>query len=171
MKRKNKGRKIYKTKEKNYYGKSPVAKVLSGTLTALLIGGIGFLGYSLAEPIINYTQHKGDKPQEIPVTTAEISSTTTSTETASADSTAEVTTVTTASESVSADDYCAAALEPGDMASLEDIENALKNIPKNEGIEYIAVPLKISGGKYATKAVFMKLVHLRRQFPKFRPTR
>ena len=152
MKRKNKGRKIYKTKEKNYYGKSPVAKVLSGTLTALLIGGIGFLGYSLAEPIINYTQHKGDKPEEIPVTTAETASTTTSTETASVDSTAEVTTVTTASESVSADNYCAAALEPGDMASLEDIENALKNIPKNEEIEYIAVPLKISGGKICYKS-------------------
>lgn len=152
MKRKNKGRKIYKTKEKNYYGKSPVAKVLSGTLTALLIGGIGFLGYSLAEPIINYTQHKGDKPEEIPVTTAETASTTTSTETASADSTAEVTTVTTGSESVTADNYCAAALEPGDMASLEDIENALKNIPKNEGIEYIAVPLKISGGKICYKS-------------------
>ena len=28
MKIKNKGRKIYKTKEKNYYGKSPAAKVL-----------------------------------------------------------------------------------------------------------------------------------------------
>lgn len=38
------------------------------------------------------------------------------------------------------------------MASLEDIENALKNIPKNEGIEYIAVPLKISGGKICYKS-------------------
>ena len=29
MKFKNKGRKIYKTKEKNYYGKSPVGKAFS----------------------------------------------------------------------------------------------------------------------------------------------
>ena len=69
MKRKNKGRKIYKTKEKNYYGKSPVGKFMSGLLTVLLIGGIGFIGYSVAEPIINYTQHKGDKPAStMPVT-------------------------------------------------------------------------------------------------------
>ena len=64
MKRKNKGRKIYKTKEKNYYGKSPLGKALSAALTVLLIGGIGFIGYSVAEPIINYTQHKGDKPEQ-----------------------------------------------------------------------------------------------------------
>ena len=33
MKFKNKGRKIYKTKEKNYYGKSPVGKAFSVGLT------------------------------------------------------------------------------------------------------------------------------------------
>ncbi len=154
MKRKNKGRKIYKTKEKNYYGKSPAAKVLSGTLTVMLIGGIGFLGYSLAEPIINYTQHKGDKPEEIPTTTtAEISlSTTSSAETSSVNSTLASTTVTIASESVSTDNYCAAALEPSDMASLENIENALEKLPKNDGIEYVVVPLKASGGKIFYKS-------------------
>ena len=63
MKRKKiKGRKIYKTKERNYLGKSPVSKFMSGALTVLLMGGIGFLGYSLAEPIINYTRHEGDEP-------------------------------------------------------------------------------------------------------------
>ena len=35
MKFKNKGRKIYKTKEKNYYGKSPVGKAFSVGLTVL----------------------------------------------------------------------------------------------------------------------------------------
>lgn len=154
MKRKNKGRKIYKTKEKNYYGKSPVAKVLSGTLTALLIGGIGFLGYSLAEPIINYTQHKGDKPEEIPViTTTETAETeTASTETAAADSTVTAVEVTTSAESISADNYCAAALKSSDMTSLEAIENALADIPKNKGIEYVSVPLKISGGNICYKS-------------------
>lgn len=63
MKRKKiKGRKIYKTKERNYLGKSPMSKFMSGALTVLLIGGIGFLGYSVAEPIINYTRHEGDEP-------------------------------------------------------------------------------------------------------------
>ena len=60
MKFKNKGRKIYKTKEKNYYGKSPVGKAFSVGLTVLLIGGIGFIGYSVAEPLINYSKKKGD---------------------------------------------------------------------------------------------------------------
>ena len=62
MKFKNKGRKIYKTKEKNYYGKSPVGKAFSVGLTVLLIGGIGFIGYSVAEPLINYSKKKGDNP-------------------------------------------------------------------------------------------------------------
>lgn len=56
MRFKNKGRKIYKTKEKNYYGKSPVGKAFSVVLTVLLLGGIGFIGYSVAEPIINYSK-------------------------------------------------------------------------------------------------------------------
>ena len=70
MKVKNKGRKIYKTKEKNYYGKSPVGKAFSVGLTVLLIGGIGFIGYSVAEPIINYTKKKGDNDVSTIVTTA-----------------------------------------------------------------------------------------------------
>ena len=49
MRFKNKGRKIYKTKEKNYYGKSPVGKAFSVGLTILLLGGIGFIGYSGAD--------------------------------------------------------------------------------------------------------------------------
>ena len=64
MKFKNKGRKIYKTKEKNYYGKSPVGKAFSVGLTVLLIGGIVFIGYSVAEPLINYTKKKGDSTAE-----------------------------------------------------------------------------------------------------------
>ena len=68
MKIKNKGRKIYKTKEKNYYGKSPFGKFMSGALSVLLIGGLGFLGYSVAEPIINYTRKAGDEEPSASVT-------------------------------------------------------------------------------------------------------
>lgn len=67
MKSKNKGRKIYKTKEKNYYGKSPGAKFLSGLLTTVLIGGLGFIGYSVAEPLLDLTKEIGDSQEDVPV--------------------------------------------------------------------------------------------------------
>ena len=53
MKIKNKGRKIYKTKEKNFYGKSIPNKIFSAGLTVLFLSGVVFLGYSVAEPIMN----------------------------------------------------------------------------------------------------------------------
>ncbi len=141
MKFKNKGRKIYKTKEKNYYGKSPAAKVMSGALTVLLIGGIGFLGYSAAEPIINYTKHKGDVPvtepttETEPVTTAENSTT------------APVTKPTEApTEPVTEAYYMAASLKETDLVNIEALKAAISAVPKNEEISYIQLPLKVSGG-------------------------
>ena len=74
MKFRNKGRKIYKTKEKNYYGKTPAGKFFSGALTVLLLGGIGFLGYSVAEPIINYTKKRGDNDISAAATTEDVRS-------------------------------------------------------------------------------------------------
>lgn len=136
MKRRNKGRKIYKTKEKNYYGKSPVGKFLSGALTVLLIGGIGFLGYSLAEPIVNYTQHKGDEPEATePPTTEAAETSEVSTEAASE----------TVTEPIKESFYTAAALKTADMASVESLRTALAAVPQNEA-EYIELPLKVSGG-------------------------
>lgn len=141
MKRKNKGRKIYKTKEKNYYGKSPLGKFLSGALTVLLIGGIGFIGYSVAEPIINYTQHKGDEPSEPPETTAADSLTTESnTEAASAGGAVNT-------EPAAAESYKAAALTVNDMSSLERLKTALSAVPSGQDIAYVEVPLKAKGGK------------------------
>ena len=123
MKRKHKGRKIYKTKEKNYYGKSPLGKFLSAALTVLLIGGIGFIGYSVAEPVINYTQHKGDKPEE--------------------NTTSAETTDGTAPED---------ATSPTDMVSAAALQTALSAVPRDAGVEFVEVPLKARGGKiyYAT---------------------
>lgn len=138
MKRRNKGRKIYKTKEKNYYGKSPMGKFLSGALTVLLIGGIGFLGYSVAEPIINYTQHKGDEPEATeqptagPVTKSTISVTKSAAE--------------TVNEPKASEYYTAAALAVSDMTSIDTLRAAIAAIPQNEGIEYVELPLKVQGG-------------------------
>jgi len=135
MKRKNKGRKIYKTKEKNYYGKSPMGKFLSAALTVLLIGGIGFIGYSVAEPIINYTQHKGDKPNE---------SATSPTGGEGEDATD--TSVDDGEKKVP-EKYRAAALNVTDLANKAALKTALSAVPGNADIEYVEVPLKVRGGK------------------------
>lgn len=140
MKFKNKGRKIYKTKEKNYYGKSPVGKFMSGALTVLLIGGIGFLGYSVAEPIINYTKHKGDEPTVteppvIPVTTG------------AADVTASVTTepVTEAHTEAPETYYTAAALSESALQNADTLRAALSALSAEE-IQFVELPLKVTGG-------------------------
>lgn len=138
MKRKNKGRKIYKTKEKNYYGKSPLGKFLSGVLTVLLIGGIGFIGYSVAEPIINYTQHKGDEPE---TTAADPEETTEPEVTEGTEAT-----VPSGEEKLASESYKAAALTVNDLASLNALRTALGAVPSGEGIEFVEVPLKAKGG-------------------------
>lgn len=138
MKRKHKGRKIYKTKEKNYYGKSPLGKFLSGVLTVLLIGGIGFIGYSVAEPIINYTQHKGDEPE---TTAAEPEETTSSEEPEST-----VATVPSGEEKLASENYKAVALTVNALSSINDLRTALSAVQSGEGIEFVEVPLKAKGG-------------------------
>ncbi|MCR4889715.1 MAG: putative glycoside hydrolase [Ruminococcus sp.] len=148
MKRKNKGRKIYKTKEKNYYGKSPAGKFMSGLLTVLLIGGIGFIGYSVAEPIINYTQHKGDEPSES--TKAE--------ENTSGDVT-EGATDPSSGEKINAELFTAAHLRASDLTDMKSLQSALNSVPQGEGIEYVEVPLKVKGGKvyYASSCAEAKM--------------
>ncbi|MBP5363187.1 MAG: hypothetical protein J6W65_08495 [Oscillospiraceae bacterium] len=136
MKRKNKGRKIYKTKEKNYYGKSPMGKFLSAALTVLLIGGIGFIGYSVAEPIINYTQHKGDKP-DVETTASEATE-----EDVTEESTDENGVVPKQPEKLNA-----AGLVPTDMVNATALKTALSAVPQNADIEFVEVPLKARGGK------------------------
>ena len=146
MKIKNKGRKIYKTKEKNYYGKSPVGKAFSVGLTVLLIGGIGFIGYSVAEPIINYTKKKGDNDVSTIVTTDSEQVTNENGEVISGETAAD-------DQSSSFEQYRAYALAPADLLSSDALRTALKRVPAGEKIEYIEVPLKVSGGKiyYASK--------------------
>lgn len=145
MKRKDKGRKIYRTKEKNYYDKSPAGKLISAVLTALLIGGMGFLGYSVVGPMIDFSQHKGDEPAE--TTAAEVTETTAesgeavSSETDTENATASV------SETKSLADYTAFVIGTEDMTDIKLFQAALESVPKNKGIEYIEIPLKASGGE------------------------
>lgn len=151
MKRKDKGRKIYRTKEKNYYGKSPFEKFMSGLLTVLLIGGIGFLGYSAAEPLLKFTKHTGDSPDVIPVetTTAESES---SAQTGAEDTTGTAVETTAAiteiptEPPVTMESYRAFALTTDDLESVSTLQTALDAIPKNQDIEYVEVPLKATGG-------------------------
>ncbi len=137
MKIKNKGRKIYKTKEKNYYGKSPAGKFFSALLSILLIGGIGFIGYSVAGPLINYTRKQGDEePQESETVPEEISS----------EAQTESNEVLPVSENRD-EVYKAFFLSEYDMSSTESIKTAVGRIPQEQGIEYIEVPLKLKNGR------------------------
>ncbi len=146
MKFKNKGRKIYKTKEKNYYGKSPVGKAFSVGLTVLLIGGIGFIGYSVAEPLINYSKKKGDNTTP--------ASTVSENETPTDENGDPVTEETTSPVPPvpSAEQYRAFTLAPLDITDAQSVKAALKRVPADQDIKYIEVPLKVSGGDiyYAT---------------------
>lgn len=151
MKRKDKGRKIYRTKEKNYYGKSPFEKFMSGLLTILLIGGIGFLGYSVAEPLLKFTKHTGDNPDVIPVeTTTTESESSTQAMIEDTTDTAIETTVAVAEiptePPVTMESYRAFALTTADLESISALQTALDAVPKNQDIEYIEVPLKAKGG-------------------------
>lgn len=119
MKIKNKGRKIYKTKEKNYYGKSSVGKAFSVGLTVLLIGGIGFIGYSVAEPIINYTKKKGDNDVSTIVATDSEQVTNENGEVISGETAAD-------DQSSSFEQYRAYALAPADLLSSDALRTALK---------------------------------------------
>lgn len=137
MKIKNKGRKIYKTKEKNYYGKSPFGKFMSGALSVLLIGGLGFLGYSVAEPIINYTRKAGDEEPS-----ASVTETKEQTESFSAGTTGDSVDV---MDNISVEQYRAASVRTEDMNSTEALAAALERVPSDT--EYISVPLKARGGE------------------------
>ncbi len=153
MKFKNKGRKIYKTKEKNYYGKSAAGKAFSIGLTILLIGGIGFIGYSVAEPLVNYSKKKGDKE---PVSTSEIVTATESAEITTSYFTDDSGEKIPPRQSVKFETYKAAALKETDLLSADALELAIGKLPTGQGIEYLEVPLKVKGGAvYYSTNVFL----------------
>ena len=151
MKFKNKGRKIYKTKEKNYYGKSGAGKAFSAGLTILLLGGLGFIGYSVAEPLVNYSKKKGDKDAVSSTSAVVTSDTDSSSETIPTESLQEI----ISSQGITFEGYKGASLKPSDLISAEALELAIGRLPTGQGIEYLAVPMKVSGGAvYYSSEVF-----------------
>ena len=147
MRTKNKGRKLYKTKEKNYYGKSPAGKVFSAVLSVLLIGGIGFIGYSVAEPILNYNKKVDDDASAVAATTSPDS------ESSGAEPTSGE--GNSSNDPVINEQYKAAALGVNDMNSINALKGALEAVPSDLGIEYVEVPLKVSGGNiYYASSVY-----------------
>ena len=165
--RKYKGRKIYKTKEKNYYDKSFGGKFFSLLLTLILLGGVAFIGYSFAEPMLNFSKKAGDTVSEnldsiVPETTVSTETVTTQTTSTTASTTTASKTTATTTSATTADtefqswettavtkktgDYRASTVPVSAMRSLESLDSALFSIPSVEDIEYIEIPLKISGG-------------------------
>lgn len=138
MKFKNKGRKIYKTKEKNYYGKTPTGKFFSVALSILLIGGICFIGYSVAEPLLNYTKKKGD---------GNLSTSESNSEDPMDNSSQSTSPTINVQENNNVEQYKATALSVNDMLNINTLTNALGNITAANDVDYIEVPLKVSGGK------------------------
>ncbi|MBP7186220.1 MAG: hypothetical protein KBA55_05545 [Ruminococcus sp.] len=150
MRFKNKGRKIYKTKEKNYYGKSPVGKAFSVGLTVLLLGGIGFIGYSVAEPIIKYTKKAGDSELPQPTTLPTEAPTDDSGNLIGMESDAPSETPENDTESI-----LGYSLSVNDLMNKDVLKTALKRIPEDQDIRYVEVPLKAEGGKvYYASSIF-----------------
>jgi len=153
MKFRNKGRKIYKTKEKNYYGKSPLGKAFSVGLSILLIGGIGFIGYSVAEPIVNYTKKKGDDKAAVSSDVSPSSDESTSESLISP--TNGDSGLANAHQKMNFGTYSAAAVKEGDLMNGDTLKLALKRLPTGQDIEYIEVPLKVKGGRiYYSSSVY-----------------
>lgn len=152
MKFKNKGRKIYKTKEKNYYGKSGAGKAFSVGLTILLIGGIGFIGYSVAEPLVNYNKKKGDNDPTSAASAVTTAGLTIQSTEPFTDASGEII---PPHQSVTFESYKAAALKESDLLNVEALELAIGRLPTGQDIEYLEVPLKVSGGAvYYESGVF-----------------
>ena len=134
MKFKNRGRKIYKTKEKRYYKKGKSGRFMSTALTILLTGGLVFVGYSVAEPLLNYTQKKGDN------SISSLGNSSNSSET-SENSGSDLESL-ESMEKV----YNCSFLSRNSLDDTDTLEYELEEI-KESGFEYAVVPLKLAGGK------------------------
>lgn len=146
MRHRNKGRKIYKTKEKNYYGKSPIGKIFSAGLTVLLIGGIVFIGYSVAEPILELSKQKGDKKDK-PTSVSDEMLQPTEAATDAADGGSDSSVVPAEGGKKKSDGTVSTfTLRTNDLQNVTALNTALGRITKDEAYDYVQVPLKVNGG-------------------------
>ncbi len=147
-KRRPKGRKIYKTKEKNYYGKSAGGKFISGCLTLVLMGGVGFLGYSVAGPMLSFDRKTGDNAEDIiPTSPDNLISIDSYTESVAAANEGDTEPEIVNEENISSyRQYRAAAVPNEALGDIDSLRAALESIPTDENIEYAEIPMKISGG-------------------------
>ena len=145
MRHRNKGRKIYKTKEKNYYGKSPIGKIFSAGLTVLLIGGIVFIGYSVAEPLLDLSKRKGDKTDKPANVSDELLQPTEAATSADGGDSAGTAPADTGKKK-SDGTVSAFTLRANDLQNVTALNTALGRITKDEAYDYVQVPLKVSGG-------------------------
>jgi len=136
MKFKNKGRKIYKTKEKNYYGKGKSGRFMNIGLTLLLTGGLVFVGYSIAEPLLNYTKKKGDSS-----ISSLGSSMGVSTDSLSDDSQSDLESLEELNKN-----YDCYFLGRSSLDDIDYLEDELAEISESD-VDYVVIPLKVSGGK------------------------
>lgn len=143
MKLKNKGRKIYKTKEKKYCVKRKSGRFISIGLTVLLMGGLVFVGYSVAEPLLNYTKKKGDN------SISSLGSSTGASESFSDKNSAEDSEF---AEEISKNYNCVF-LDRRNLDDIDTLEYALEELSEYNA-DYAVIPLKLSGGKiYYSSAV------------------
>lgn len=135
MRFKNKGRKIYKTKEKRYYRKGKSGRFMSIALTVLLTGGLVFVGYSVAGPLLNYTQKKGDNSISSLGNSTNYSETSEDSVGDSLETIEDIKTV-----------YKCTFLSRSCLEDIDSLEYEIGEIVETDA-EYIVVPLKLSGGR------------------------
>ncbi len=135
MKDKNKGRKIYKTKETNTYQKSVSSKIFSAGLTVLFLGGVVFIGYSSADQLMHLKKKKGDS-EKFSSIVMEYSS----------DDSSELDVGVINNPEATAMEFRCVGLTADDLKSELALETAVNRITANTEAEYIMVPLKTSGG-------------------------
>ncbi len=139
MKFKNRGRKIYKTKEKKYCVKRKSGRFMSIGLSVLLFGGIVFVGYSVAEPLLNYTKKKGDSSISSLGTSMNPNDSTSSGNEDSENGLDSLENISTA--------YKCSFLSRSSLEDTYSLRVALDDIKDETDSEYVVIPLKTSGGR------------------------
>ncbi|NLK71273.1 MAG: hypothetical protein GX286_07565 [Clostridiales bacterium] len=151
--RRDKGIKIYKSKPKRRgRSRSKFRRILSAVLTIVIAFGLGFLGYSVGEPILKYIKNK-DKyssgTSEFIPPIAETSESNNSENSDMSDSSSDESKQSIVNKKGNFFGYV---LSVDDLSSKSKLSNALLEIKSNTSATSVVVPLKSSGGyiNYAT---------------------